>query len=203
MLPTLIADPSSRDDRILRFGIDAKYAALSRQFVRETAIKIGQLIVETLEKVEPSRLVYSHARAGFAMNRRLPTPSGFINSPNPDGPVDHDVPVLRVEDASGKLKAVLFGYACHATTLSFQQLCGDYPGFAQQYLEDAHDGVVAMFMNGCSGDQNPYPRRTLELAQQHGRRAGQWRRNGARNQEIREIQGPLRRGAPIRHAEVR
>ncbi len=63
--------PELRDDRILRFGIDAKYAALSRRFVRETATKIGKLIVETLEKVEPSRLVYSHARAGFAMNRRL------------------------------------------------------------------------------------------------------------------------------------
>ena len=68
------------------------------------------------------------------MNRGLPTSSGFINSPNPDGPVDHDVSVLRVEDADGQLKAVLFGYACHATTLSFQQLCGDYPGFAQQYI---------------------------------------------------------------------
>ena len=137
--------------------------------MRDTATKIGKLIIETLARVEPSRLIYSHARAGFAMNRRLPTSGGYINSPNPDGPVDHDVPVLRAEDADGKLKAVLFGYACHATTLSFQQLCGDYPGFAQQYVEDAHEGVVAMFINGCSGI-NPYPRRTLELAQ-HGRAA--------------------------------
>lgn len=184
--------PELRDDRILRFGIDAKYAALSRQFVRDTATKIGKLIVEILENVEPSRLVYSHARAGFAMNRRLPTSSGFINSPNPDGPVDHDVPVLRVEDAGGKLKAVLFGYACHATTLSFQQLCGDYPGFAQQYIEDAHEGVVAMFMNGCSGDQNPYPRRTLELAQQHGRALANGVETALETKHIREIHGPLR-----------
>ena len=195
--------PELRDDRILRFGIDAKYAALSRQFVRDTATKIGKLIVETLEKVEPSRLVYSHARAGFAMNRRLPTSSGFINSPNPDGPVDHDVPVLRVEDANGKLKAVLFGYACHATTLSFQQLCGDYPGFAQQYIEEAHEGVVAMFMNGCSGDQNPYPRRTLELAQQHGRALANGVETALETKNIREINGPLRVALESRHAEVR
>ncbi len=100
--------------------------------------------------------------------------------------------MLRVEDASGKLKAVLFGYACHATTLSFQQLCGDYPGFAQQYIEDAHEGVVAMFMNGCSGDQNPYPRRTLELAQQHGRALANGVETALETKNVREIQGPLR-----------
>ena len=48
-------------------------------------------------------------------------------------PVDHDVPVLAVRDAENKLVAVLFGYACHNTTLtaSFYQLSGDYAGVAQ------------------------------------------------------------------------
>jgi hypothetical protein len=103
------------------------------------------------------------------MNRRLPTEKGYQNSPYPDGPVDHDVPVLRVEGADGKLRAILFGYACHNTTLSFYRWCGDYAGYAQQYLEEAHPGTTALFMMGCGGDQNPYPRGTLELAQQHGR----------------------------------
>lgn len=92
--------------------------------------------------------------------------------PNPDGPVDHDVPVLRVEDPDGKLRAVLLGYACHSTTLSFYQWCGDYPGFAQQYLEEAHPGATALFMAGCGADQNPYPRhgeKALESCRQHGR----------------------------------
>ena len=184
--------PELRGDRLVRFGIDARYAALSRQYVRETARKIGELVAQTLEKLEPSRLTYSHARAGFAMNRRLPTQTGFINSPNPDGPVDHDVPVLRVETADGKLTAVLFGYACHATTLSVQQWCGDYPGFAQQYIEHAHEGAVAMFLNGCSGDQNPYPRRTLELAQQHGRALANGVETALETKNTREISGPLR-----------
>jgi glycerophosphoryl diester phosphodiesterase len=69
----------------------------------------------------------------------------------------------------GKLRAVLFGYACHNTTLSFYQFCGDYAGFAQQYLEEAHPEVTALFLTGCGGDQNPYPRGTVEQAQQHGR----------------------------------
>lgn len=184
--------PELRDDRILRYGIDAKYAALARQYVRDTAKRIGQLIVDTAAEVQPARLIYSHARAGFAMNRRLPTDRGVINSPNPDGPVDHEVPVLQVQDLGGNLRAVLFGYACHATTLSFQQLCGDYPGFAQQYIEQSHPAVVAMFVNGCSADQNPYPRRSLALAQQHGRALANGVETALQTLNRREIKGPLR-----------
>jgi hypothetical protein len=183
--------PELRGDRLVRFGIDAQYAAMSRQYVRDTATKIGKLVAETLERTQPARLIYSRARAGFAMNRRLPTDNGFINSPNPDGPVDHEVPVLRVEDAEGNLKVVLFGYACHATTLGFQQWCGDYPGFAQQYVEQAHPGAIAMFMNGCSADQNPYPRRTLELAQQHGRALANGVETALETKNVREVGGPL------------
>ncbi len=161
--------PEIRADRLLRFGIDSKYAAIAEQYVRNIAKTIGQLIEQTQQDLQPAKLVYSRARTGFAMNRRLPTEKGFINSPNPDGPIDHDVPVLRVIDQDEKVRAILFGYACHATTLSYQKLCGDYPGFAQAYLEEDYPGITALFLNGCSADQNPYPRRSLQLAQQHGR----------------------------------
>jgi hypothetical protein len=103
------------------------------------------------------------------MNRRTFVENGVRNFPNPDGPVDHDVPVLRAERPDGKLDIVLFGYACHNTTLGVYQFCGDYAGFAQQFLEADHPDTVAMFMIGCGGDQNPYPRRTVDLAQRHGR----------------------------------
>jgi neutral ceramidase len=146
---------------------------MSRRIERYLAglhAKIVDVVGEALADLKPARLGYSRARAGFAMNRRLPTEKGPINSPYPDGPVHHEVPVLRVDGADGKtLRAVLFGYACHNTTLSFYQFCGDYAGYAQEHLEKDHPGAVALFMTGCGGDQNPYPRGTLELAKQHGR----------------------------------
>jgi hypothetical protein len=103
------------------------------------------------------------------MNRRRATINGVINSPNPAGPVDHAVPVLSVETPDGELRAVLMGYACHNTTMAFDKFYGDYAGCAQQYLEEAHSGITALFLSGCGGDQNPYPRRRVELAEQHGR----------------------------------
>ncbi|MBX7208485.1 MAG: neutral/alkaline non-lysosomal ceramidase N-terminal domain-containing protein [Verrucomicrobiaceae bacterium] len=131
---------------------------------------IVRLITEAAAKARPAALDYCSARCGFAMNRRTPDgKGGWNNFPNPAGPVDHTVPVLKLSGADGKEIALVFGYSCHCTTLGHQKFSGDYAGYAQQYLQEAHPSAVAMFMNGCSGDQNPYPRRTMELAQTHGR----------------------------------
>jgi neutral ceramidase len=161
--------PELREGKAVSDDGGAERARQAREYSEKLARQLVDLVGQSLERLEPARLGYSHARCGFAMNRRLKTDQGWRNSSNPDGPVDHDVPVLRVDDADGKLRAVLFGYACHNTTLQFYNFCGDYAGYAQEYLEHAHPGVTAHFMLGCGGDQNPYPRSTLELAEQHGR----------------------------------
>ena len=138
-------------------------------FVSLTDKLIG-LIGAAIEDLQPAKLSYSHARCSVAMNRRLPTKDGFQNSPYPDGPVDHDVPVLRVESPDGKtLRAVAFGYACHNTTTALMQFNADYAGFAQTEIEKAHPGATAMFVMGCGGDQNPYPRGQIEWAMTHGK----------------------------------
>jgi predicted amidohydrolase len=161
--------PELRASKASLYGLEADRVGQAHAFMQELEAKLVRTVGDALEALSPAKLGYAHARCGFAMNRRLPTPSGYKNSPNPDGPVDHDVPVLRVHDADGKLRAVLFGYACHNTTLNFYEFCGDYAGYAQEYLEAAHPGVTALFITGCGGDQNPYPRGKLEQAQQHGR----------------------------------
>lgn len=141
----------------------------TEDYYDELVAKTVAIIGEALETMEPSQLHYSSAKCGFAMNRRTPSPQGFRNHPNPKGVVDHTVPVLSVTNPEGELKTVLFGYSCHNTTMGFMKWLGDYAGYAQEYFEADHEGVTAMFMNGCSGDQNPYPRRMLYFAQRHGR----------------------------------
>ncbi|MBI1315206.1 hypothetical protein GC176_28275 [bacterium] len=172
-------------------GLEPERRAKAIAYVQTLQQRILQAIDAAFENLAPAKLAYQKARAGFAMNRRLPSPTGYRNSPNPDGRVDHDVPVLRVEAADGTLKAIVFGYACHNTTLGFYEMCGDYAGYAQEYLEAAHPGTVALFMMGCGGDQNPYPRRTLELAQQHGRTLAT-AVDAALDTPLREITGRLK-----------
>ncbi|MFQ6035459.1 MAG: neutral/alkaline non-lysosomal ceramidase N-terminal domain-containing protein [Sedimentisphaerales bacterium] len=176
------------------YGLSPEYIQRSRQYVEALQQKLLQLVGRAIENLAEVRLSYSHARAGFAMNRRLKTERGYRIAPNPDGPVDHDVPVLRVDSPDGKLQAVLFGYACHNTTLSFYKFCGDYSGFAQQYIEEAHPGVTTLFVAGCGGDQNPYPRRgprSLEYSMQHGRALAN-AVEAALISQPRPIRGPIR-----------
>ncbi|MBA2555941.1 MAG: hypothetical protein H0V12_01115 [Chloroflexi bacterium] len=84
--------------------------------------------------------------------------------------MDHEVPVLALRDAAGRLRAVLFGYACHATVLRDQLWSGDYPGFAQSDIEAANPGATALFVAGTGADQNALPRREVDLARAYGRR---------------------------------
>jgi hypothetical protein len=84
--------------------------------------------------------------------------------------MDHDVPVLRITAPDGKLRAVLFAYACHGTTMSgnFNEVDGDFGGYAQRALEQAHPGATALYMILCAGDQNPKPRGEYAHVEQHG-----------------------------------
>ncbi|HRP05708.1 MAG TPA: neutral/alkaline non-lysosomal ceramidase N-terminal domain-containing protein, partial [Opitutaceae bacterium] len=121
-----------------------------QKFLQETIV---ELVGESLTKPFPARLDYFHARAGFAMNRRRLEANGSVsNNPNPDGPVDHDVPVLRVSGVEGRPRAIVFGYACHNTTLNGSLLSSDYAGYAQRGIEEAYPGVTALFVAGCGGD---------------------------------------------------
>jgi neutral ceramidase len=140
-----------------------------KDYFEEIVDKLVGAVGDALKQLQPAQLSYAHAKCGFAMNRRTPSSTGYKNHPNPNGPVDHTVPVLRVEDAQGKLFAVMFGYACHNTSVGYLRWLGDYAGYAQEYFEQDHPGVTAMFLMGCGGDQNPYPRGTAEWAQKHGR----------------------------------
>jgi neutral ceramidase len=177
------------------YGLSPEQIQQSNKYVDNLQQKLLHLIGQAIEKLAPARLAYTHARAGFAMNRRWKSEGGYRISPNPDGPVDHDVPVLRVDSPDGKLlRAVLFGYACHCTTLSFYKFCGDYAGFAQEYIEQAHTETTALFVAGCGGDQNPYPRggpHALDYCKQHGRALA----NGveaALTPRARPVAGPIR-----------
>lgn len=163
--------PVVRDDleMSVMYPLDAEQRQRVESYFVELRDKLIGVIGLAIDDLKPAILSYSHARCSVAMNRRLPSPEGYQNSPYPDGPVDHDVPVLRVETPDGKLRAVAFGYACHNTTTALLQFNADYAGFAQTEIEKAHPGATALFVMGCGGDQNPYPRGKIEWAMTHGK----------------------------------
>ena len=152
--------------------------SVQNELVREYSDKLEEKIIETVARsfgdLSPARLMMGEGTAGFAVNRRNNVESDvpeLLAAGQPlQGPVDHSVPVMAIYTADNQLVAIVFGYACHPTTLNFEKWCGDYPGFAQIALEKDHPGTMALFFTGCGGDQNPLPRREVLLCEDYGNR---------------------------------
>lgn len=180
--------PETSDERRIFHGYSDKEEEKIVRYESEVNRKLRELIASAMDDLSPARLSIGKASSQFAINRR--DPSGV----DVDGVVDHEVPVLRVVGPDGKLRGVLFGYACHNTTLDSQLYCGDYAGFAQYELESKFPGATAMFVNGCSGDQNPQPRHGpngLEYAVKHGKELAAAVETALAG-ELQELTGPLK-----------
>jgi hypothetical protein len=126
--------------------------------------KFIEAIGRAIENLAPATLEFGNNMAGFAINRRRSRPDGRAWA----NVVDQDVPVLCVRDLEGKVRGIAFGYACHTTTVQDDTINGDYAGFAQEELEKLYPGAVALFINGCGGDQGPHPRFKTELGRTYG-----------------------------------
>ena len=135
-------------------------------YTAELKEKLVAVIGDAIKNLAPARLMFGTTIASFGVHRRMP--GGKLWGPNYNGPMDHDVPVLRIEAPDGTLRAVVFGYACHNSSIGILKFHGDYAGSAQKWLEDHHAGAVALFMMGCGGDVKPYPNESQELTESYG-----------------------------------
>ncbi len=140
------------------------------EYSRELQDKIVKLVDDALANLRPAELSWGTAEVSFVMNRRVGKPGAISMAANPQGVVDRTVPVLKVASPDGTLRAVLFGCACHNTTLTpdHNLISGDYAGAAQELLQRKYPGTVALFMSGCGADANPEPRGGLDQVRQHG-----------------------------------
>ena len=164
--------PVVRGNLDTMYGLDEKQTRLINEYRDFLEKRIVEVTGEAVKALAPAKLAWNNGKATFAVNRRNNKEADvpkLIEAGQLKGPVDHDVPVLRVANEKGELKAVVFGYACHATVLPFFEWSGDYPGFAMIELEKRHPGATALFFAGCGGDQNPLPRRKVELAEKYGK----------------------------------
>ncbi len=145
---------------------------LVEEYTRWLEKTIVEKVAEALAQMTPATLWATEGMADFAVNRRN-NPEGEVTAIRQrgealKGPVDHTIPILAVRTPEGGLRAAVFGYACHATTLASLEWSGDYAGFAMLALEQKHPEMQAMFYQGCGADQNPLPRRSVELCQRYG-----------------------------------
>ncbi len=151
------------DDQLsVAYALDAEARARIARYTADLEATLARIAGEALDALGPASLHFGRSQTGFGANRRVQF--------QPRGPVDHTVPVLRIAGDSGRTLAIVFGYACHNTTLQagMTEFHGDYAGVAAREIERRHPGAQAMFLAGCGADVNPAPRGTLALVEQHG-----------------------------------
>lgn len=175
------------------FGVPAEQRPRVAAYTRRIEEQIADLAAAAVRDMQPARLSFGVGRAALVMNRRTATKQGIVMAPNPEGPVDRNVPVLRVDGADGRLRGLVFGCACHPVTLdgNNKKISGDYAGFAQAALEKRHPGAQAMFVIGCGADANSHPRGTAEMARQQGEQLAAEVSRVAGG-PMRPVRGPLR-----------
>lgn len=134
-----------------------------RRYTAGLIDKVVDVAGAAIRNLAPATLEFGQGLAGIAVNRRRVADRSF------PGPVDQDLPVLRVRDAAGATRAIVAGYACHATVLNDYEISGDWPGYAQAEIEKAHPGAVALFVQGAGADSNALPRGSVEAAERYGK----------------------------------
>lgn len=166
--------PSLRNTIPFMFSVDLPATETAR-IAAYTVVLRDKLIAvarAALADRRPGYLAWNEGRAGFAAQRREIVDGqwrtfGLV----PNGFTDLSLPLLRVTDAQGQLRAVFLSYACHGTTLvgTDNFIHPDWAGDAAARLESAHPGAIALVALGCGADANPHPRGSLENVATHGR----------------------------------
>jgi hypothetical protein len=160
VLPFLFGEP-----------IPADHQAAIDGYTRRLADRLEAVALAALADRRPGRLAWGWGEVGIAANRRVLKGGKWTGfGVNPDGPTDRRMPLLRVTDPDGALRAVMLNVACHCTTLTGESnaVSGDWSGYAQLAVERDHPGAVALITIGCGADANPEPRGQDADARAHG-----------------------------------
>jgi hypothetical protein len=123
-------------------------------------------------------LTWRYGACDLASNREFPEPgsSRILCGFNPDTAADDTLLVGRITDDAGGVLATIVNYACHPTTLAWENrlISPDYVGAMREIVESQTGGAPCLFLQGASGELAPAEQYSGDaaLADRHGRRVG-------------------------------
>lgn len=133
---------------------------------------------EAVKNTQPARVVAGAGESKIAVNRRFKRPEDgrIIVGRNPEGPVDHEVGVIRIDTEDGEPLAVVANYACHPIIVGPDNdlITPDYPGVVRRTVEES-TGATCLFLQGAAGDVGPIrgvAKNGIEWYKPLGRRLG-------------------------------
>jgi hypothetical protein len=146
-------------------------------YLETLAERIGDIIEQARDTMEPVAIGYGSGHCTLAAQRDYwdEGTNQFVCGTNPSATADDTVLVARITAADGSLLATIVNYACHPTTLAWQNtlLSPDFPGAMREVVENATE-APCMFLQGASGDLGPRDGFVgdVETADRNGRQLG-------------------------------
>jgi Neutral/alkaline non-lysosomal ceramidase, N-terminal len=127
-------------------------------YLNDLARRIAELVIDASERCAPSTIVYGTGRCDLATNRDFfdVTRGHPVCGFNPSGRTDDTVLVSKVVSDAGQTLATLVNYACHPTTLAWENtlISPDFVGAMREVIETA-TAAPCLFIQGASGDIGP------------------------------------------------
>ncbi|MFT5089356.1 MAG: hypothetical protein ACI906_004820 [Candidatus Latescibacterota bacterium] len=127
-------------------------------YLVELATKLQQACREAMGQVREATISYATGRCDMAANRDCwdSELNAYVTGYNPDADIDNEVVVGRVTDADGILRHIFVQYACHPTTLAWENslLSPDFVGAMREEVE-CQSGVLCTYLQGPCGDIGP------------------------------------------------
>lgn len=146
-------------------------------YLEEMNQTVTRLTRDALAGMQEATISYVSGRCSLAAHRDSwdDDYGQWVCGYNPAHPADDTVLVARVTGAAGKLLATIVNYACHPTTLAWENrlISPDYPGAMREVVEQA-TGAPCVFVQGASGELGPVDGFTgdARVADRNGRQLG-------------------------------
>ena len=146
-------------------------------YLDELARRLGELALSLRERLVDATIVYGYGRCDLAAERDYwdVDQGRYVCGFNPAGIADDKLVVGRVTDEAGACLATIVNYACHPTTLAWdnQAISPDYVGAMREVVQ-SHTGASCLFLQGASGDLGPREGfiGDTEVADRNGRKLG-------------------------------
>ncbi|MDP6442404.1 MAG: hypothetical protein QGG36_28335 [Pirellulaceae bacterium] len=146
-------------------------------YLKEVGETVGELARAAIEGAQECSFVYGTGHCSLAAQRDFwdEQRGEYVCGFNPGGDCDDTVMVARATNAAGDVVATFVNYACHPTTLAWDNelISPDYPGAMREVVEAAIP-APCLFLQGASGDVGPRDGFVgdLEVADRNGRVLG-------------------------------
>ena len=126
------------------------------RYVASLEARLFQAVEAAAQRIEPVVVELGRGVCGIGIHRRKLVDGQLQPAPDPDGPVDPEVSVIRFRTPNGRAKAILVHYTCHPVITDGMLVSSEFPGVAMAQVEQAvGEGVVAAYLQGCCGDVRP------------------------------------------------